>query len=651
MKIGVYICHCGTNIAGVVDVHQVAEYAATLPNVVVARDYKYMCSEPGQNLIGDDIRQFGLDGVVVAACSPTMHEPTFQTAVFRAGMNPYMFQMASIREHVSWVTLDPAEATEKAKELVEAAVFRVSRQEPLEKRRIPVKQAVLVVGGGIAGIEAALKCADAGKKVYLVEKEPSIGGHMAMFDKTFPTLDCSQCILTPKMVEVVRNENIELLDYSEVKKISGHVGDFKVTVVRKPRYVDSTKCTGCGICVTKCPGRALDEFNLGMTKRKSIYIPFPQAVPLKAVIDRDSCLYFKKNICKVCIKFCSAGAIDFEQRPEEVELEVGAVILATGFKPFDARRVPEYGYGKFPNVITSLEFERLTSASGPTGGKVVLKDGREPESVAIVHCVGSRNVNNNIYCSKICCMQSLKHAHLLKEHVPGVTVYDFFIDMRAGGKGYEEFYRRVMGEGTIMIRGRPAYITDVPVNSSEKGKLILVAEDTILSSVMRYPVDMVILSIGLEASDDAKEIARTFTCSRTADGFFLEKHPKLAPVSTPTAGVFIAGACQGPKDIPESVAQASGAAAETLAMMGKGYFELEPYVARINEELCSGCGVCLNLCAYNALERDPQTGLVNVVEALCQGCGACVAGCPSNALDLDGYKTKQVLAEMEGILA
>jgi len=651
MKIGVYVCHCGTNISGVVDVQKVTEYASSLPNVAVARDYKYMCSEPGQNLIIEDIKKFGLDGVVVAACSPTMHEPTFQAAVFRAGMNPYMFQMASIREHVSWVTQDPNEATEKAKRLIEAAVFRDALQLPLEKRRIPVGQAVLVVGGGIAGIEAALKVANAGKKVYLVEKSPSIGGHMAQFDKTFPTLDCSQCILTPKMVEVARNPNVELLDYSEVKNIAGHVGDFKVTVVRKPRYVDSTKCTGCGICSTKCPGKAPDEFNLGMNKRKSIYVPFPQAVPLKAVIDRDSCLYFQKNICKVCIKFCSANAIDFDQKPEERTVGVGAIVLATGFKPFDAARAPEYGYGRFTNVITSLEFERMTSASGPTAGKIVLKDGKEPKSVAIIHCVGSRNVNNNIYCSKICCMQSLKHAHLLKEHVPGVTVYNFFIDLRAAGKGYEEFYRRVMEEGTIMVRGRPAYITDVPVDASENGKLVLVAEDTVLSSVRRYPVDMVILSVGLEASDDAKDIARTFTCSRTADGFFLEKHPKLAPVATPTAGVFIAGACQGPKDIPESVAQAAGAAAEAMSIMVKGYFELDPYLARINEELCSGCGVCLNLCPYNALERDPQTGLSKVVEELCQGCGACVAGCPSNALDLDGFKTKQVEAEMEGILA
>jgi heterodisulfide reductase subunit A len=617
----------------------------------VARDYRYMCSEPGQTMIQDDIRQLGLDGVVVAACSPALHEPTFQTAVSRAGMNPYMFQMASIREHVSWVTVDQAEATEKAKEIVTAAVYRVSFHEPLEKRRIPTRQSVLVVGGGIAGIEASLKCAEAGKKVYLVEKQPSIGGHMAMFDKTFPTLDCAQCILTPKMVEVVRNENIELLDYSEVKEVSGHVGDFKVTVLRKPRYVDTEKCTGCAVCSSKCPGKAPDEFNMGLSKRKAIYVPFPQAVPLKALIDRDSCFYFQRNICKVCEKFCAAGAIDFNQKPEEVTLEVGAVILATGFEPFDARRIPEYGYGKLPNVITSLEFERLTSASGPTGGKILLKDGREPRSVAIVHCVGSRDVNYNLYCSKICCMQSLKDAHLLNEHLPGVKVYNFFIDMRAAGKGYEEFYRRVLGEETVMIRGRPAYITDVPVDSSEEGKLILVAEDTVLSTVRRYPVDLVILSVGLEPAEGTKELARSFTCSRTPDGFLLERHPKLAPVSTPTAGVFLAGVCQGPKDIPESVAQGSAAAAEAMAMMGKGYFELEPYVARVNEEHCSGCGVCLNLCPYNALERDPATGLVKVVEALCQGCGACVAGCPSKALDLDGFKMNQEVAELEGILA
>ena len=627
------------------------EFAATLPNVAVAKDYMYMCSEPGQNLIGDDIKQLGLDGVVVAACTPTMHEPTFQAAIARAGMNPYMFRMASIREHVSWVTVDPTEATEKAMRLVEAAVARVSLQEPLEKRRIPVKESVLVVGGGVAGIEAALVCANAGKKVYLVEREPSIGGHMAMYDKTFPTLDCAQCILTPKTVELLHNENIELLDYSEVNEISGHVGDFKVSVTRKPRYVDTTKCTGCAICSTKCPGKAPDEFNLGMSKRKSIYVPFPQAVPLKALIDRDSCFYFQKNICKVCAKFCTAGAIDFDQKPQKLSLEVGTVILATGFKHFDARRVPEYGYGKFPNVVTSLEFERMTSSSGPTGGKVLLRDGREPRSIAVVHCVGSRSVNHNIYCSKVCCMSSLKHAHLAKEHVPGASIYEFFIDMRTGGKSYEEFYRRVMSEGTIMVRGRPSYITDVPFEPTEEGKLILVAEDTILSTVRRYPVDMVILSIAMEPANGANEVAQTFTCSRSADGFFLEAHPKLAPVSTPTAGVFIAGACQGPKDIPETVAQAAATAAEALALMGKGYFELEPYVARIDEARCSGCDVCLNLCPYHALERDGETGLVRVVEALCQGCGACVAGCPSGALDLDGYKKEQIAAEIEGILA
>ncbi len=634
-----------------VDVRKLAEYAASLPNVAVARDYSYMCSEPGQNLIGEDIEKLGLDGVVVAACTPTMHEPTFQAAVSRAGMNPYMFRMASIREHVSWVTVNPEDATEKAERLVEAAVARVGLQEPLQKRRIPVFQSVLVVGGGVAGIEAALVCANAGKKVYLVEREPSIGGHMAMYDKTFPTLDCAQCILTPKMVELLRNENIVLLDYSEVKGISGYVGDFKVSVVRKPRYVDTAKCTGCGICSTKCPGRAPDEFNLGLSKRKSIYIPFPQAVPLKAVIDKDSCLYFQKNICKVCARFCTAGAIEFDQKPEELSLEVGAVILATGFRHFDARRVPEYGYGKFPDVITSLEFERMTSASGPTGGKILLKNGKEPQSAAVVHCVGSRNVNTNIYCSKVCCMQSLKHAHLLKEHIPGARVYEFFIDMRTGGKGYEEFYRRVMREGTVMIRGRPSYITDVPLDPSEKEKLILVAEDTILSTVKRYPVDMVILSIAMEPADGAGEVAQAFTCSRSADGFFLETHPKLAPVSTPTAGVFIAGACQGPKDIPETVAQAAATAAEALSMMGKGYFELEPYVAKVNRERCSGCGICFDLCPYHALERDPETGLMNVVEALCQGCGACVAACPSGALDQAGYTSEEVAAEIEGILA
>ena len=649
-KIGVYICHCGTNIARTVDCKSVAEYASHLPNVAVARDYQYMCSDPGQEMIKKDIHELGINRVVVASCSPLMHESTFRRAVSSAGVNPFLFQMANIREQCSWITENRELATNRAKAIITGAVTRVSFNEPLEVKKVPVNPDVLIVGGGITGIEAGLQIADSGRKVWLVEKEPSIGGYMARFDKTFPTLDCAACILTPKMVSVGQHENIELLTYSDVVEFSGYVGNFTAKIRRRPRYVDEEKCNGCGQCEQKCPLSVPSEFDCNLGKRKAIYRPFPQAVPGTPVIDREHCLYFTKGACRVCEKFCPRGAIDFEQKERIIEVPVGTAIIATGFDVFDASRVKEYGYGRLPNVITSLEFERLTHAAGPTAGKILLKNGKSPETVAIIHCVGSRDHNYNEYCSRVCCMYSLKTAHLVHEKTDA-KVYEFYIDMRAFGKGYEEFYKRLLEEDVTFVRGRVAEVSEVAQNPSEKGKLVVVAEDTLLGIVRRIPVDMVILSVGLEPRKDAVEVAHTFSISRSRDGFFLEKHPKLAPVSTAADGIFVAGACQGPKDIPDSVAQGGAAAANVLSLIDRKEVELEPSVAIIDENACSGCKICPGLCPYHAITFDEGKSVAVLTAALCKGCGVCVAACPSGAIEQQNFTNRQLLAEVEAVSA
>jgi len=648
-RIGVYVCHCGSNIAGTVDVEEVTEFARNLDAVVVARNYVFVCSDPGQEVISNDIRELGLNRVVVAACSPTMHELTFRRVLEEAGGNPYLFEMANIREHCSWVTEDKRMATEKARALVGAAVKRVYYHQPLQTRRVPFNPNTVIIGGGIAGIQAALEIADSEHKVYLVERSPSIGGHMIQLDKTFPTLDCSACILTPKMTQVGAHSYIELMSYSEVEEVSGYIGNFKVKIRKKARYVDADKCNGCGVCQEKCPWKVDSEFEAGMGKRKVIYTPFPQAVPNIPVIDREHCVYFLKGTCRACEKFCEAKAINFEQKDETIEVEAGSIILATGFDLLDPTPMDQYGYGQLDNVITSLEFERLVNAAGPTGGNIVLKDGSTPQSMAIVHCVGSRDKNYHEYCSRVCCMYALKYAHLIKEKT-NADVYQYYIDMRCFGKGYEEFYERLSEEGVNFIRGKVGEVTDRAINEEEKGKLVVVAEDTLLGSIIRVPVDMVILCVAIEPQPDVEAVARLLNISRSADGFFLEKHPKLDPVATTTDGVFVAGCCQGPKDIPDTVAQASAAAARVLALISKGEVEIEAATAVIDERICSGCQLCSAICAYNAITFDEKKWVCRVNEALCKGCGACVGGCFSDAISLNHFSNEQIVAQMEGML-
>ncbi len=648
-RIGVYVCHCGSNIAGSVDCAEVSRFAAGLDAVVVARDYKFMCSEPGQNLIKDDIKSLGINRVVVASCSPTLHEATYRRVCQEMGVNPYFFQMANIREQCSWVTVDHERATEKAKTLVSAAVKRVYYHQPLEIKHVPINPNTLVVGGGIAGIQAALKIADSGRKVYLVERTPSIGGHMAQLDKTFPTLDCSACILTPKMTLAGSHPNIELMTYSEVEGVSGYIGSFKVKIRKKARYVNMSKCTGCGLCQEKCPFKVPNDFELGMGKRKAIYTPFAQAVPNKPVIDTAHCAYFLKGTCRACEKFCEAKAIDFEQKDEVVEVDVGNVILATGFDVFKPAGIYEYGYGKLDNVMTSLEFERLVNSAGPTQGDIVLKDGSHPGSVAIIHCVGSRDKNYHEYCSRVCCMYSMKLSHLIKEHLPQSQVYEFFVDMRSFGKGYEEFYNRMVDEKTIFIKARPTAVTNGSKNPAEAGKLFVeyALKD---NSQHRQQVDMVILSTAIEPQHDADNVGRLFGISRSGDGFFMERHPKMDPMATMTDGIFVVGCCQAPKDIPDTVAQASGAAARVLALISKGYTEIEAATAFIDEERCAGCRVCEGLCPFRAISFDSEKKVSRINEALCKGCSVCAAACPSGAITGRHFSTQQIMAEIEGML-
>ncbi|MFH1502128.1 MAG: CoB--CoM heterodisulfide reductase iron-sulfur subunit A family protein [Candidatus Eisenbacteria bacterium] len=645
IRLGVYVCHCGINIARTVDVARVAEMASKLPGVIVAKTYEYMCSDPGQNLIKSDIEEHGLTGVVVAACSPRMHEPTFRAAVAEAGMNPYLFEMANIREQCSWIHEDRDDATAKAADLVRAAVARASRLATLTEREIEVIPEALVIGAGIAGIQSALDIAEAGYKVHLVEREPSIGGRMAQLDKTFPTLDCSACILTPKMVDVARHPNIDLLAYSEIEEITGYVGNFHVKVRKKATSVDRHLCTSCGDCIEKCPSRVPSEFNEGAGTRKSIYRPFPQAVPSEPVLDRETCLYFTSDgKCGVCAKICTLNAIDYSLEDEFVEFDVGTIVVATGYDEFDPNLKPELGYGVYDNVITGLEMERLCSASGPTEGAIRVGD-KEPKDVVFIQCVGSRDETvGNEYCSRVCCMFTAKQAHLIREKLPNAAITIFYMDIRAFGKGFEEFYDRVRKENVVYRRGSVSEIY-------KRGeRLVARGEDTLLGEPMEVEADLVVLAAGLVPRGETADIVKLLKLSRSSDGFLMEAHPKLRPVDTSVDGVFLAGCCQGPKDIPDAVAQAKGAASSAIAPMARGTVMAEALTAVIDEDLCSGCRICVSVCPYGALAYDEDDDVSKVNEALCKGCGTCAAACPSGSITMSHFTSDQLLAQVVALI-
>lgn len=652
-RIGVFVCWCGSNIAKTVEVDKVAEAAKTFPNVCFATDYKYMCSEPGQNIIKDAIKEHKLDRIVVASCSPRLHEPTFQKCIASIGLNPYMVEMANIREQCSWVHDKSEATTEKAIDLVKMAVAKVAKSKPLFRNDIAINKKALVIGGGIAGIEAALDIAESGYPVVLVEKTPSIGGRMAQYDKTFPTLDCAACILTPKMVDCASHPLIEIRSYAEVEKVDGFVGNFEVTIRKKAKSVDESKCTGCGLCLEKCPNKdIISEFDEGMGTRSSIYRPFPQAIPNKPVIDRNTCRIFNDAKCGVCEKICPAGAIDYTQQDEITTETFGAIVVATGFDLWDYSQLGEYGYGKYKDVITAIQYERIMNASGPTGGAIQRpSDGKVPESIAFICCVGSRDKEHGYaYCSKVCCMYTAKQALLSKDKLHDVDTYVFYMDIRANGKGYEEFVCKTIEEyGANYLRGRVSKIYP------EDDKLVVLGTDTIIGKPVELKVDMVVLATAMQPKPDAKELSRMLGISTDQYNWFSEAHPKLKPVQVLTDGIYLVGACQYPKDIPETVAQASGAASKVIGLFSKDAIKSEPMIAHIDDTTCVGCGLCVKICPFKAIELvdilDSNGNFVRQVakvnEGLCKGCGTCAASCRSLSPHLRGFEDRQILNEIE----
>lgn len=659
-KIGVFVCWCGSNIAATVDVEAVSQALSKEPGVVFSTNYQYMCSQTGQDLIQEKVRELGLTGVVVCSCSPRMHENTFRKTCEKAGLNPYMVEIANIREQCSWIHKDKAEATKKAIILGRAAIAKVMLNAPLQAGTSPVKKRALVIGGGIAGIQTALDIADAGFEVDIVEKKPTIGGKMTQIDKTFPTLDCAACILTPKMVDCAQNEKIHIYSYSEVAAVKGFVGNFKVTIRKKARFVDTTKCTGCGLCTEKCPQKKVpNEFNLGLDTRRAIYIPFAQAVPKVATIDPDYCNMLQKGKCGVCARVCSAGAIDYTQKDELIEEEYGAIVAATGFNPIDLGQFNEFAYAQSPDVVSSLEFERLMNAAGPTGGTLLRpSDGKHPHTIVFVQCVGSRcdgAQKGKPYCSKICCMYTAKHAMLCREKYPDTEVYVFYIDVRTPGKNFDEFYRRAVEEyGVHYIKGMVGKV--IPQN----GVLKVQASDLLDNRQLHIDADMVVLAAAIEPDKSARSLATMLTASMDTNDFFTEAHPKLRPVESPTAGIFLSGACQGPKDIPETVAQAGAAAAKVIGLLSKSQLLCNPCTAQPDESMCNGCSSCEKVCPYGAITyinkefRGPNRTTVlrrvaQVNPAVCQGCGACTVACMSGAMDLKGFSNRQIMAEVDAI--
>ncbi|MBW2099538.1 MAG: CoB--CoM heterodisulfide reductase iron-sulfur subunit A family protein, partial [Deltaproteobacteria bacterium] len=579
MRIGVFICKCGTNIANTVDTEAVARKALEYPDVVYATDYMYTCSEPGQEEIREAIIKNRLQGVVVAACTPHMHEPTFRRAVEKAGLNRYMFEQANIREHVSWVNKDRESNTIKAMDLVHMAVEKLRLNQPLFSSKVPINKRVLVIGGGIAGIQAAMDCSDGGLDVVMVERETTIGGKMAKLDKTFPTIDCSSCILGPKMVDISQKENISLHAYSEIESVSGYIGNFEVKIRKKATYVDWNACTGCGECTQKCPSKkTYDKFNEGLGSTTAINIPFPQAIPKRARINAESCLYLTKGKCKKCEKVCPADAIRFDMEDEIITEDVGAIVVATGYDMFDYSVYGEYGGGRYPDVITSLQYERILSASGPYGGHIVRpSDGKEPRNIVFLSCVGSRDASvGRPYCSGVCCMYIAKQAIITRDHLPDCNCYVSYMDIRSPGKNYDEFIRRAQEEyGINYIRGRVGKIYP------KDDRLIVQGVDTLMGVQMDIEADLVVLATGLEASEGARELAEKLRISYDQYGWYMESHPKLRPVETNTAGVYLAGVCQGPKDIPASVAQGSAAAAKVQILFSRDTIETDPQVALV----------------------------------------------------------------------
>jgi len=641
-RVGVFVCECGVNIGGVVNTRAVADYIGTLPGVKVTSVNKFTCSDSGQADIQSKIKEHNLNRVVVAACSPKTHEPTFRACIEQMGLNQYFLEFVNIRDHCSWIHMwEKEKATEKAKDLIRMGVERSKLLEPLQASEVPVTDKALVIGAGVAGMQSALDLADMGFQVYLVEKEPSIGGRMARFDKVFPTNDCSICILGPKMVEVARNKNIKIMSYSEVKAVDGYVGNFNVKVEHKPRYLDVAKCTGCAKCSEVCPVEVPYDFNEGMGTRKAIFVPFPQAVPLRALIDKENCIN-----CKACAKACASGAINYDMQTSYTDLNVGVIIGAVGFKTYDPEPRHDFGYGLYDNIITAMEFERLLNAAGPTGGHVVRpSDCKEPIRVGFVNCVGSRDKNTNIYCSGVCCMYTIKNAQLLKEKRPETDHTVMYIDIRTPFRAYEESYNRSRNLGVKFLRGRPVEVKEDPVTKNIKVRV----EDTLAGEIRNLEFDLLVLATGIVPNEGIGQIQQLLKLSKAADGLLMEAHPKLKPVDTTIDGVFLAGCASGPKDIPYAVSQGSACAGRATILLKNKKAITEGITAVVNPDVCVGCQVCVSMCPFQAIKFEAKDNKANVVKALCKGCGTCVAACPTGALEQSHFKNNQILAQVKNV--
>jgi len=638
-KIGVYICHCGGNISDTVDVEKVKEATSKFDGVKVAVNYEYVCSDPGQEMIIQGIKEHDLNRIIVASCSPRMHLDTFRRTVQTAGLNPYCFEMVNLREQCSWVHDNKETATQKAIDLIRGAVKRAQELKPLEQKTMPVKKSVLVIGGGVAGIMASTELADKGYIVYMVEKSPSIGGHMAQLNKTFPTLDCSQSILTPRMVYASQHPNIKIFTNSEVTAIEGTPGNYRVQITKYPRYVDNT-CIACGECATKCPVKVPSEFEAATQERKAIYTPFKQAVPRTYIIDKDNCLYFQKGFCKICEKFCKAHAVNFDQKEEIIKLDIGAIITCTGFEQIDPKQFEEYSYGLHPNIVTNLQFERLMLQ-----GFRRPSDNKMPKKVAFVLCVGSRMQNKDKgveYCCKIGCMAAIKQAILLQKAVPDAQPWIFYIDIRADGKGYEEFYAKALNQGVKFVRGRVSEI--IPQSD---GKILVRAEDTFLARDVEGTFDLVVLSTGIAPPPTLPELARKIGASLGEDGFLVERHYKLKPVDSQKEGIFACGCVLSPKDVRETTLEAMSTASRVATFVGKGEIALSPEVAFILQQKCNNCGVCMEVCPVGAVTQTEKGFHINPVS--CVGCGICVPRCPQEAIELNHCTDAQLMAQIEGV--
>ncbi len=647
-RVGIYICSCGTNISDTLDLNDLARYSSGLDDVAYVKIHHLLCSEEGKNFLTDDILHQKPDRVVIAACTPKEHEKTFRNALLKANFNPYLFQMVNLREQVAWVTGDKSRAKEKAQWYIRAAVKRVALHEPLEQQEIDCNSNVLIIGAGVAGMEAALTLAQSGRKVCLVERNSFIGGKVIQYEEVFPTMECSSCMLEPKMDEILHHENIELLTCSQVQEVLGFVGNFIVRIEKRAAYVDKEKCVGCGACYEQCPISMKNAFDYNLSDRKAIDLPFQGALPNVPVIDKKSCLRFNGQDCTICKQACHFDAINYDERDEVIERRVGGIIVTTGFELLDPSVLPFFGYGRIPEVYTSLEFERILSQNGPTTGKILMKNAEEPKSLAIIHCVGSRDKGMKDYCSGVCCLYAVKFAHMVRKRLPTVKVYDFYADWCVPGKDGQSFLDSI-GEWKNFKVIRTSLPLNVKVHQSRE-KINLFCVD-MSGKQRRISVDMVVLCPAMIPATDSKRLSEILSISQDKEGFFAEGHKTLEPVSTTFEGIFIAGCAQGPKDIQGSIAQGAASAGKILSMLVPGKkLEINAMTAEIEEDACSGCMICLGLCPYKAISFDSKKGIAVVNSVLCKGCGTCVAACPSGSARSRHFTKEQVSTEIVEVL-